>query len=170
VDPFRGLVQTLDSAGVRYVVIGVWGANYYAHAGAVSFKTEDRDLFLPLDPENLIRAWHACEAAGLELRSNREPLDKPRDRFLADRVVAQRALVHATDGRGLEVDLTLVMAGFDFETVWTERRTFRVEGVDVPVARLLHIVTSKQTAGRDKDKLFLATHKQGLADLLRKQG
>jgi hypothetical protein len=27
---------------------------------------------------------------------------------------------------------------------------------------------SKRTAGRDKDRLFLATHKQALADLLRK--
>jgi hypothetical protein len=168
VDPFRKLVEGLNREFVRYVVIGVWGANYYAHAGAVSFRTKDRDLFLPLDPENLIRAWRACVTAELELWSNREPLDQPRDRFLADRVVAQRALVHATDGRGLEVDLTLVMAGFDFETVWKEHRTFNVEGVDVPVARLLHIVTSKQAAGRDKDKLFLATHKQALADLLKR--
>lgn len=88
--------------------------------------------------------------------------------FLADRVVERRAAVRATNRQGLDVDLTLVMAGFDFETVWNERRTFQVEDVAVPVARLLHIVTSKHTAGRDKDRLFLATHKQGLEDLLKK--
>ena len=59
------------------------------------------------------------------------------------------------------------MAGFaDFETVWNERRTFLIDGVEVAAARLLHIVQSKHAAGRDKDRLFLATHREGLQELL----
>jgi hypothetical protein len=50
------------------------------------------------------------------------------------------------------------MKGFDFETVWAERRQFMIEGVAVPTARL-HIVESKQAAGRPKVQLFLATHR-----------
>ena len=73
----------------------------------------------------------------------------------------------ATDRSELEVDLTLVMAGFDFEAVWNERRTFVVDAVEIPVARLIHIVTSKHTVGRDKDRLFLATHREALEELLR---
>jgi hypothetical protein len=84
-------------------------------------------------------------------------------------VVDTRALVRATDGRTLDVDLTLTMSGFDFETVWRERRLFRAEGVDVPVARLRHIVESKAAAGRPKDRLFLATHEEALRDLLRRE-
>ena len=49
------------------------------------------------------------------------------------------------------------MAGFQFEQVWKERRFFRAEGIEIPVARLTHIVQSKAAAGRDKDRLFLAT-------------
>ena len=52
------------------------------------------------------------------------------------------------------------MAGFDFDTVWREHRTFSVDGVDVPVARLMHIVQSKDAANRDKDRLFLSTHEE----------
>jgi hypothetical protein len=61
------------------------------------------------------------------------------------------------------------MAGFDFETVWAERRVFKTGDIDVPVARLLHIVTSKHSAGRDKDRLFLATHREALEELLRRE-
>jgi hypothetical protein len=43
-----------------------------------------------------------------------------------------------------------------------------IEGVTIPVARLLHIVTSKHAAGRDKDRLFLATHRDALEQLLKK--
>src|SRR5206468_11609917 len=76
----------------------------------------------PLDPDTALAAWGVCEAMGLELPCRREPLARPRDRFLAERVVANRALVRATDGAGLDVDLSIVMAGFDFETAWAERR------------------------------------------------
>jgi len=36
------------------------------------------------------------------------------------------------------------------------------------VARLLHIVTSKHATGRNKDRLFLATHREALEQLLRR--
>jgi hypothetical protein len=169
VKAFLDLVRALDEGKVRFVVIGIAGTNYYAQAAQVIFTTQDYDLFLPPDPDSLLSAWSGCEAIGLALWSGSEPLDVPRDRWLAEQIVKRRALVRATDGRGLDVDLTLVMAGFDFESVWRDRRTFVVDGVDIPVARLRHIVESKATAGRDKDRLFLATHAEALRDLLRRE-
>jgi hypothetical protein len=170
VDPFAALAAALVDRGVRFVVIGAWGANYYAQTGSVVFETRDRDLFLPPDPDNLLSTWSACEAAGLSLWSGSEPLDIPRDRWLAEQIAKRRLVIRATDGKGLDVDLTLVMAGFDFETVWRERRVFVDSGVDIPVARLRHIVESKAAAGRVKDRLFLATHAEALRDLLGPEG
>jgi hypothetical protein len=164
-DDFAPVARELTAHRVRFVLIGVAGANYFAPGGAAIFTTQDRDLFLPPDADNLMRAWDACEGAGLSLWSSNEPLDSPHDRFIADAVVARRALVRATRG-DLQIDLTLVMAGFDFETVWNERRMFIVDGVDIPVARLTHIVESKAAAGREKDRLFLATHAEALRQLL----
>lgn len=167
-DPLTPLTRELRERSVRYVLIGVGGANLYAPDGAALFTTKDRDLFLPGDPDNLLQCWSACEAASLQLWSGEEPLDRPRDRLLADRVVERRALTRAT-ASNLQVDLTLVMAGFDFETVWRERKQFVVDEVHIPVARLLHIVTSKHAAGRDKDMLFLATHRDALEQLLKRE-
>lgn len=164
-DAFVHLLRTLREHDVRFVVIGVWGANFYAVDAGTAFTTEDRDLFLPLEPANTLRAWRACEDVGLSLWCGAEPLDIPRDDVVARAVVERRAAVRAADGKGLLVDLTLVMTGFDFETVWTERREFTVEGVPIPVARLRHIVHSKALVGRDKDRLFLATHADALEQL-----
>jgi hypothetical protein len=58
------------------------------------------------------------------------------------------------------------MAGFDFDRVWAEGRVFLVEDVEIPVARLLHIVESKHADGRDKDRLFLAAHREAIKELL----
>jgi len=166
---FAPLARAFVEEGVRYLVIGVFGANLHAHQAGVVFNTQDRDVFLPPDAENLLAAWRACEACGLALTNAGEPLDEPRDLDLAERVVERRALTHAptraTDG-DLQVDLTPSMTGFEFDQVWPERRTFTIAGIEIPVARLLHIVASKAAAGRDKDRLFLATHKEALRDLL----
>lgn len=166
---FENVVAALHRASVRFVVIGVAGVNYWARSGHTVFTTKDFDVFLPPDPVNELAAWHACEAAGLELWSGDEILDEPREHFLASRIVEQRSLVRATDGKGLDVDLTLVMAGYDFEAVWSERRSFVVADVSIPVARLAHIVTSKAAAGREKDRLFLATHAEALRALTRRE-
>jgi hypothetical protein len=168
-DPFLDLVQALQERSVRFVVIGVWGANYYSPGGAASFFTRDRDLFLPADPANLLQAWRACEDLQFMLWTGDEPLDSPRDDDLARRVVEQRALVRAMGPDDLEVDLSLIMAGFEFEAAWQERRMFTADGVAVPVARLLHIVRSKEAANRDKDRLFLATHEVALRQLLERE-
>jgi len=165
-DPFLQLMSTLSREPARYVLVGVAGVNYYAMSGATLFTTKDRDLFLPPDPENLLTVWQTIEAQGLQLWAGAEPLGKPLDRFLADRVVERKALTKATDDEGLEVDLTFVMAGFEFDQVWKERRMFRVEDVEIPVARLTHIVTSKAKANRPKDRLFLETHAEALKDLM----
>lgn len=163
---FAPLARALAAADVRYVLIGVSAANFHAHLGGVVFSTVDRDVYLPPEPENLLRTWQACEGCGLELTSSDEPLDRPRDLQLARWVIERRALTRATDHADLHVDLTLVMAGFGFEEAWRERATFVLDGVEVPVARLKHIVASKAAAGRPKDHLFLATHLEALRELL----
>jgi len=169
VEAFPALVAALDAERARFVLIGVWAANLHARSAAAVFTTQDYDLFLPADVDNALRVWRTCESMGLDLLSGDEPLDKPRDRLLAERVVQTRALVRATDGQGLDVDLTLVMEGFEFEEVWAERRIYLLEGVEVPAARLSHVVRSKAAAGRPKDLLFLATHEEALRDLLKRE-
>jgi hypothetical protein len=167
-NPLVPLARALAMRSVRYVLIGVSGANLYAPGGQARFLTEDYDLFLPPDAGNLVHAWAACDDARLDLWLENEPLDRPRDLWLAERIVDQRALTKATGDDGAQIDLTLVMKGFDFDTVWNERRAFVVEGVDIQTARLTHIVASKQAAGRQKDQLFLATHQDALEQLLKK--
>jgi hypothetical protein len=165
--PFAPLARTLAARAVRYLVIGVSGANLYAPRGQAVFVTSDIDIFVPTDADNLVRAWEAAEQAGLELWAGADPLDRPRDVPLAERVIEGRVLTSAIGPETPQVDITLVMAGFAFERAWEARREFLLEGTIVPAARLLHIVESKHAAGRPKDLLFLATHKDALETWLK---
>ena len=165
-EAFNRLIQAFNDAHVRAVLIGVAGANYYAPTRSAAVHTDDRDLYLPPDPSNLVAAWKVCEELRLELACSGETLDIPRDLWLAERMVAVRALTRVSDGAFLHVDLTLVMAGFEFETVWRERRPLVDDDVEIPVARLMHIVTSKALAARPKDHLFIATHSAALSEMV----
>lgn len=166
-EAFLHLVSTLSDREVRFVMIGVWAANYYARSGAEVFSTEDRYFFLPPDAGNLLRAWVCSRDEGFTSWGGEEPLDQPLDLHLAKRVVEQRSLTSAIHPTGVVVDFALGMSGFDFDTVWQERRVFRVEDVEVPVARLAHIIESKSRAGRTKDRLFLATYEERLRHMLK---
>ncbi len=161
----KRLLRGLQERRVRYVTIGVSGINYYARAATELFATQDTDLFFPPDPANLLLAWETCDELGFELTSGRDPLDRPRDLFLARKVVDLRALSRASDGGDLVVDFTLVMAGFTFEDVWHERRLVSVTGTEVSVAPIAAIVRSKEAAGPPKDRLFLETYREILDDL-----
>jgi hypothetical protein len=134
-ETFVQLVTALNKSRVRFWVIGVWGANYYAMNGGAICTATERELFLPLNPENELRAGRAAESV-----------------ILGD----------------ITVNFTTEMPGFDFETVFANHRVFRAEGVDIPVARLEHIIESKRRADRPKDRLFLATHEEALRQFLRR--
>ena len=164
---FSEVAAALVADRVRFVVIGVWGANYYA--GGALFVTKDQDLFLPPEPSNLLRAWDCCAGLGLSLDANEEPLDQPRDLSLATAVVDRSALTTARDGQLLVIDLSLVMAGITFEQAHTRSRVFREGGTDIRVASLQDIVAAKATADRPKDRLFLTTHAAELKRLLGRQ-
>ena len=165
-DRYTEVLGALSSAAVRYLVIGVGGVNYYTLEGHTLFNTEDRDLFLPPDPDNLLRCWQVCEAQGLDLTSRDEPLERPLDRWLAERVAEQRATIRAAGPQDVRLDLTLTMSGFTFDEVWPRRRTFQSEGLPIEVAPLDAIVESKRVAGRPKDLLFFVTHEDLLRELL----
>ena len=163
---FPALLEALNRRGVRFVLIGVWGANFHAEDASALFTTLDYDLFLPPSPDNLLETWHACDEIGLSLQAGGEPLDTPRDRALAAAVIRRRASVRATGPDAFTVDLSLVMTAFEFEAVWDERRVFLVDGEELAVARLSHIIRSKAAANRPKDRLFLATHAEALRQML----
>ncbi len=58
--PLAPLAAELAARAVRYVLIGVSAANMYGPHGQAVFITNDFDLFLPPEPENLVRSWEAC--------------------------------------------------------------------------------------------------------------
>jgi hypothetical protein len=133
VSGFAVLVEGLHREHVRFLLVRMGTGSLAAPDGTV-VRARYHELFLPPEPDNALRAWRACEAAGLELWAGGEPLGGPLDLWLGEHVVAGRVRVRATDRKGLLVDLSLLVEGFEFDELWPGRRSCAIDGVEVPFA------------------------------------
>jgi hypothetical protein len=133
VSGFAVLIEGLHGERVRFLLVRM-GTGSLAAPDGTFLRARYHELFLPPEPENALRAWRACGAAALELWAGGEPLGAPLDLWLAEHVVAGRVRVRATDRKGLLVDLSLLVEGFEFEDLWPGRRSCTIDGVDVPFA------------------------------------
>jgi hypothetical protein len=103
---------------------------------AVAILTQDMDLLLPRDPEQVLQALQALRSAGFVLQAGGEELIP--DPVVAAGIVRQSATVHAVRN-GESVDLMSWARGMDFTQLWPKRQAFEVRGVSLPVADRLFL-------------------------------
>lgn len=151
-DPYRVVLDHFNRLGVRYVVIGMSGINYYATGPADTFATLDYDIFLDPSLENVKKAVRALEKLGFTIGTAEGLLEKKTG--LQEAIFNQRTLVAATTD-GVLVELLLRVSGYPFSELHKDAATFTVRGVPVRVGRLTKLLESKRIAARPKDREFL---------------
>jgi hypothetical protein len=154
----------LQEAGVDFVLVGVGGINFYARTPAGAFATLDLDALLAPVAENLGRALAALSGLGYVFEAGGEPfVDLAVPKALA-RVVARRVSLNAFHAELGEIDLMTAIAGFAYDELSDDARTFLVEGREVRVGRLEKLLASKQASGRPKDLAFLRQYEAAAGD------
>lgn len=159
-DPYQTVLRRFNRLGVRYVVVGMTGINYYARRPADTFATLDYDLSVEPTLENVERAMRGLLALGFTLGTAEGPVGLRNLRT----VVRQRRTLAATTTDGLMVELLLQVSGYPFSELAKDARTFSIRGVPVRVGRLGKLLRSKQLAGRPKDRAFLQRYQALLRD------
>ena len=155
--------RSLDAAGVRYLVLGAFGAELHFMRAATQILTHDMDILVPQDPDNLLRALTALRAAGFDLEAGGEGLLP--DDVIAAGIIRQAATVKALRGKE-SVDVMTWLRTIDFEDIWTRQVVFDVAGTPVRAAPLEAILRSKKLAYRMKDRMFLEQFKEVVEEAL----
>ena len=150
-DPYRAIIQRFNRSGVRYVVVGMSGINYYAQSPAETFATLDYDMFIDPTLKNVEQAIRSLAGLGLTIGTASGVFSA---KHLKEVVRSKRTLI-ATTPDGLTVELLLAVSGFAFAELAKDVATFAVRGVPVKVGRLTKLLHSKKLAGRAKDHHFL---------------
>ena len=152
---FEQALAALAGARVEFVIVGVGGINFYAREPADMVLTQDLDLFLAPQVENVRAALAALQRAGFTFSAGDEPFVDSDDPVILENLIRNAASLSAHHPAGAQLDLMLAAAGFRYEELAADAETFRLGEVETRVGRLEKLLASKERTGRPKDLEFL---------------
>lgn len=145
-----GILECLNRHGVNFIVVG--GLAGMAHGS--SYPTYDVDVAYGRDRSNLERLAAALVEMGATLRG--APADLP---FLLDAETLYRGLNFTFATRlGPFAILGDPGGAKSYARMEKMARETQLEGVEVRVVSLDHLIAMKSAAGRDKDKVMVAEY------------
>jgi len=155
------LAEVLSRHGVRYVVIG----GFVAQTVLPGYETRDIDFAPATDRHNLDRLSSALYELGARIRT--------------DAVAEGLPFSHSGESLGKvsmwnlqckygAFDITFEPSGGGYDHLAERAKLVSIHGVEVPMAALVDVVTSKELAGRPKDlatlpQLRAALEREGLS-------
>lgn len=144
------ILSVLRRHGVRYLLVG--GLAGMAHGSA--YPTFDVDIAYDRDPGNLERLAEALREVGAHLRG--APEDLP---FLLDAETLRMGLNFTFNTNLGPLDILGELRGVgSYERVAKAAETTRIEGVEVEVISLEHLIAMKAAAGREKDRIMVSEY------------
>lgn len=150
-DPYAEALYSLNRGGVKYVVVGMSGINYYASRARETFATQDFDIFVKPTIGNVKKTISIFQKLNYSLTVNKGAIEDSSIK----KVVRQKNTILATDAYGIAFDLILAVSGYTFSQMQSDAAIFSVNRVPIKVAKLNKLLQSKKIAGRKKDKHFL---------------
>jgi predicted nucleotidyltransferase len=149
---FGRILEDLNAAGVRYVLIG--GVALIRHG--VVRATRDIDAVFDPDTSNVERIRVLVDRWGAT-RPDGSPI--PEGGIAGDRAI------HLSTEHG---DLDLLpekAAGMSFSDLLARAETRRVDGAEAPICSLADLVAMKRSVGRERDLVDLADLESAHGDL-----
>ena len=141
------IIQALADAGVDFVVIGGIAGNLHGS----SYPTYDLDIAYSHDPANLRRMVKAL--GSLEVTVANAPPDLP---FVLDEVTLGNGANFTFDTRFGRFDILAHVPGIaGYEELRSHSQPARLEGLEIRLASIDHLISMKRAANRTKDKLMV---------------
>lgn len=150
VSSIEAIAEALSTARVRYLVAGGVAVNAHGYLRL----TNDLDIVIHLDPDNLRRGWSALEGLGYR------PTVPVRIEEFADRATRERWIrekgmqvlqLWSDQHRETPIDV-FVTEPFDFETEYSEAYWGELSpGLTVPFVQLETLIRMKDDVGRPGD-------------------
>lgn len=134
---FKESLASLSSHGVEYLLIGGYAVGYYGYPRA----TNDLDVWVGISHDNACRLIAALAAFGFSSTSLSPDLFLEAGRIVRFGMPPMR------------IEVLTGISGVDFADSYRERVDVVLDGVDVPVISLPHLLDNKRAVGRPKDML-----------------
>lgn len=132
---FEDLLQCLNHAKVRYLLVGAYAVIYYTEPR----YTKDIDIWIDASPENASRVFKALTEFGA-------PVAK-----LSPSVFSDQTCFYQIGIEPNRIDILMKVEGLNFESAWKNRKTVKYGKQKVHILGLKDLVKNKKKVGRSKD-------------------
>ena len=138
-EPHKEILRKLIQFNVEFILIGGYAVNFHGYNRA----TADMDIWLNPDNHNKLKFLDFLKAEGFD----KESLD-----HITKTDFTKHAAFHIGE-KPLQVDFLTIITGIDFSEAYREKQFLPFGDNDIPVIHLDHLIMSKITSTRTKDKL-----------------
>ncbi len=125
--------------GVEFILIGGYAVNYHGY----NRTTGDLDVWLKPDNENKKSILRCLEKYDLEIESLQQ----------INELDFSHALVFSLGDEPYKTDFLTKVSGVSYVEANNEKVHFDHEGIKVPFINLNHLILTKMSTGRGKDKV-----------------
>lgn len=132
------LLRSIDEAGVEFLIIGGFAVNYYGY----SRTTGDLDLWIRPDNHNRNKLAGVLEKSGFNM-------DDLKTLRLTD---FEKVFVFHIWEKPFQIDFLTHITGIEFNTAYHAKEMVNIQGLTLPVISFEHLILSKMTTGRLRDK------------------
>jgi hypothetical protein len=132
-DEFKEFIQLLNSAKVRYVVLGGWAVNLYSNPRV----TGDIDFLVGIDDKNIKRLLQALEKFGLK--------------NVPEKYLKEKGNVVRMGRPPTKIEILTSASGIDFEKCYKKKKKVKLNDVTVNFISKEDLMVNKKAAGRSKD-------------------
>jgi predicted nucleotidyltransferase len=133
---FRGLLESLNSAGAKYLVLGGYAVIFYGYQRV----TKDLDLLISTDPANAQKVAQTLqEFAGFTKQQASQGMFRTKGK------------VFVVGREPVRVDILTNASALDFDECYMRRKVVEWDGIKVPLISLDDLRTNKKASGRAKD-------------------
>jgi predicted nucleotidyltransferase len=133
---FKEFLESLNSAGAKYLVLGGYAVIHYGHTRA----TRDLDVWISVEPDDLHKVSKVLQSfAGF-------PPSKVKPSTLAE---PNKVFVF---GRApVRIDILTTPSGVEFDACYARRKMVKWDGLTIPLISLEDLKDNKRASGRAKD-------------------
>ena len=138
---FIEVLHTLIKCDVDFLLIGGYAVNYHGYGR----PTGDLDIWIRPDDDNKQKCLKAFEG----LKYNSESIDAVR------KLNFGKPAVFFVGEEPLRIDFLTAVNLINFEDAWKKKNILSIQDLRIPVVDYHHLVLTKISTGRTRDKLDL---------------
>ena len=132
---YKEMLQCLSEEDVKFLLVGAYALAVHGFPRA----TKDIDFFVWATPQNAANLIRALVKFGA-------PTDG-----VAESDFSSEGVIFQIGNSPRRIDIITTIDGVKFDQAYTNRKTFSIEGLLVPVISLEDLITNKRASGRKQD-------------------